>query len=273
MRQQHRLGRQAVMLVALLIGAICGPLAPAALAAGQEPQTLALADAPAQVIVGVPVLNVRAGPGTTYAIVGRTTAGTALNVQGRSAAGDWLQVRTPDGATGWVSAQLVGPADNSASSTAAPAGSPTRIVAPTIKLDAKVVPEGWHDVRAADGSVTAEWDVPMYATGWLINSGLPGQVGNTVLSGHHNIYGQVFRYVVNLNVGDPITLYVGDRTYNYRISDKFIIPDKYVSAEQRVQNARWIGSFGDERLTLVTCWPYTNNTHRVIVIARPMAAQ
>jgi sortase (surface protein transpeptidase) len=22
-------------------------------------------------------------------------------------------------------------------------------------------------------------------------------------------------------------------------------------------------------LTLVTCWPYTNNTHRVIVIAKP----
>ncbi len=101
MRQQHRFGRQAVMLVALLIGAICGPLAPAALAAGQEPQTLALADAPTRVIVGVPALNVRSGPGTTYAVLGRTTAGTVLSVQGRSAAGDWLQVRTPDG-TSWA---------------------------------------------------------------------------------------------------------------------------------------------------------------------------
>ena len=94
-----------------------------------------------------------------------------------------------------------------------------------------------------------------------------------MLSGHHNILGQVFRYVVNLNVGDPLTLYVGNRPYNYQVADKFILPDKYVSDEQRRQNARWIGSFDDERVTLVTCWPYTNNTHRVIVIARPVAGQ
>ena len=25
----------------------------------------------------------------------------------------------------------------------------------------------------------------------------------------------------------------------------------------------------DVRVTLVTCWPYTNNTHRVIVVAKP----
>jgi sortase A len=42
-----------------------------------------------------------------------------------------------------------------------------------------------------------------------------------------------------------------------------------VSEEKRLENARWIGPFPDERLTLVTCWPYTNNTHRVIVIAKP----
>jgi LPXTG-site transpeptidase (sortase) family protein len=38
----------------------------------------------------------------------------------------------------------------------------------------------------------------------------------------------------------------------------------------RQANARWIGPFNDERLTLVTCWPYTNNTHRVIVVAKPV---
>ena len=25
----------------------------------------------------------------------------------------------------------------------------------------------------------------------------------------------------------------------------------------------------DDRLTLVSCWPYTSNTHRVIVVAKP----
>jgi sortase A len=91
-----------------------------------------------------------------------------------------------------------------------------------------------------------------------------------VLSGHHNILGQVFRYVVNLKVGDPITIYAGGTAYNYRVTDSFIVPDKYVSAQQRIENGKWIGPFPDERLTLVTCWPYTNNTHRVIVIAKPV---
>ena len=39
--------------------------------------------------------------------------------------------------------------------------------------------------------------------------------------------------------------------------------------EKRIQNAAFIGTTGDERLTLVTCWPYAVDDHRLIVIARP----
>ncbi len=219
-----------------------------------------------QATVIVPMLNVRAGPGTGYAVVDRAPRGTVLSVQGQNAGRDWLQVQTPSNKAGWVSAALV---TIGTAMPAAPAGSPTRVVAPTIGLDASVVPTGWHEVRAADGSMRSEWDVPNYPAGWLINSALPGATGNVVLAGHHNIYGQVFRYVVNLNVGDPITLYAGSQVYRYQVTDKFILPDKYVSAEQRAKNAQWIGEFPDSRLTLVTCWPYTNNTHRVIVVAKP----
>jgi sortase A len=41
--------------------------------------------------------------------------------------------------------------------------------------------------------------------------------------------------------------------------------------EVRIANAKWIQPTSDERLTLVTCWPYTNNTHRLIIVARPLA--
>jgi len=58
--------------------------------------------------------------------------------------------------------------------------------------------------------------------------------------------------------------------YRYAVEEKLILPDKYVSAEQKRKNGKWIHSFPNERLTLVTCWPYTNNTHRVIVIAKPL---
>jgi len=145
---------------------------------------------------------------------------------------------------------------------------PTRIVAPTIGLDAPVVPVGWH-VEEQNGQKVAVWDVADYAAGWHKNSAYPGAVGNTVLSGHHNIKGEVFRYLVDLKVGDPIYLYAGDRRYDYVVRRTMIVKEKGEPREKRLENARWIARSDDIRLTLVTCWPYTNNTHRVIIVALP----
>jgi LPXTG-site transpeptidase (sortase) family protein len=216
-------------------------------------------------------INVRAGPGTSYAALGQLAAGNGYAVSGTNAARDWLQF-TYQGQDGWVSAgivQIQGNVKDLAILKDVPAPPPGRVVAPTINLDSKVIPVGWHTEQTAGGPVDV-WDVAAYAAGWLINSAKPGQVGNVVLSGHHNILGEVFRYVVNLKVGDPITIYAGGTAYNYQVTDNFILADKYVSDQQRLDNGKWIGQFPDERLTLVTCWPYTNNTHRVIVIAKPV---
>jgi hypothetical protein len=48
-----------------------------------------------------------------------------------------------------------------------------------------------------------------------------------------------------------------------------ILPEKGESLERRLENARWLLRSTDERLTLVTCWPATSNTHRLILIALP----
>ena len=148
------------------------------------------------------------------------------------------------------------------------ASPPTRIVAPAIGLDASVVPVGWKEITQ-DGKKVSVWEVAEYAAGWHKNSALPGQGGNIVLSGHHNIKGEVFRYLVDLKPGDAVTLYADGRPYTYTVEARLVVPDKGEPEAVRLENARWIGPFPDERLTLVTCWPYTNNTHRVIVIAKP----
>lgn len=145
----------------------------------------------------------------------------------------------------------------------------TRIVAESIGLDADVVTVGWQQVMR-DGVPTNIWTVADYAAGWHQNSALPGQGGNIVLSGHHNIKGEVFRYLVDIEVNDIISLYAGDQRYDYVVDDKFILKDKGEPEAIRRANAKWIGPFNEERLTLVTCWPYTNNTHRLIVIAKPL---
>ncbi len=145
---------------------------------------------------------------------------------------------------------------------------PTRIVASAIGLDSPVVEVGWEPAER-DDELVGVWLVADYAAGFHSNSAYPGNPGNTVIAGHHNIRGKVFRYLVDLEPGDEVFLHVGDVVYPYVVVDKMILPDRDVSLEQRRENARWIGPFPDERLTLVTCWPYTNNTHRVIVIAKP----
>ncbi|TEU22185.1 MAG: sortase [Anaerolineales bacterium] len=145
---------------------------------------------------------------------------------------------------------------------------PDRIVASTIGLDAPVVPVGWKTMEE-NGQTVTEWEVADYAGGWHKTSAYPGNVGNTVISGHHNIRGEVFRYVVNLEPGHIIDLYVGQTVYRYMVTEKYILREKGMPPEVRQENARWIAPTEDERLTLVTCWPYTNNTHRVVVVAKP----
>lgn len=91
-----------------------------------------------------------------------------------------------------------------------------------------------------------------------------------VLAGHNNINGEVFRDLVNVEIGDKVIAYAGDKKFEYEITFKTIVKEKGEPLEVRQRNAQWIAPTNDERLTLVTCWPYTSNTHRLIVVAKPI---
>lgn len=58
-------------------------------------------------VVKVAGLNLRAGPGTVYDIIGGLYEGDELEVLARSAAGDWLEVMNTGGTRGWVAAAHV----------------------------------------------------------------------------------------------------------------------------------------------------------------------
>lgn len=148
------------------------------------------------------------------------------------------------------------------------ANPPTRIVAPAINLDEKIVPVGWQLV-SKNGQTTTIWDVAQYAVGWHKNSKLPGQGGNIVLAGHNNVYGEVFRRLEDLKPGDVVTIYADGRAYEYEVTFSFTVQEEGVSLEQQRANARWIGPSCDEKLTLLACWPYTGSSHRIFVIAKP----
>ena len=105
--------------------------------------------------------------------------------------------------------------------------------------------------------------------GWHKNSQLPGQGGNIVLAGHNNIYGEVFKRLEELESGDLITVYADGHRYDYAVESTVIVKEEGATPEEKAANVRWIGSYPDERLTLVACYPYTGNSHRILIIARP----
>ncbi|KAA3663231.1 MAG: sortase, partial [Chloroflexi bacterium] len=116
-----------------------------------------------------------------------------------------------------------------------------------------------------------QWMVPAkFLAGWHNTSARLGQNGNTVLNGHHNIHGEVFRDLVDLTEGDQIFIDDKETSFAYKVTDVLILEERDQPLTVRQENAKWIGTTDDERITLITCWPYTDNSHRVIVVAHPI---
>jgi len=154
--------------------------------------------------------------------------------------------------------------------TPAPIWRPDRLVIPAIQLDAPVVSAKLRNVLYQE-KLYQQWLAPYrFAAGQLPTSAALGASGNTVLIGHHNKYGEVFGHLVDLKVDDLIWVYAGNQAFAYTIAHILILPERFQSLTTRLSNAEWIGASSDERLTLVTCWPTESNTHRLIIVAKPI---
>ena len=148
---------------------------------------------------------------------------------------------------------------------------PDWIEIPAIGLEAPVVSADYNFTQV-EGETFGQWTAPsMNAAGWHPNSALMGKSGNTVINGHHNEYGEVFGKLVDLHVGDIVYVYSKGIRYAFTIANRMILQERFMDAKTRLENARWIGSTDDVRLTLVTCWPKESNTHRLILVGRPIA--
>ncbi|MCS7061569.1 MAG: sortase [Anaerolineae bacterium] len=148
---------------------------------------------------------------------------------------------------------------------------PRQILIPAIDLSAPIQPVS---LAVSANGRTAEWGLPIgRAAGWHNTSARLGESGNLVLNGHHNIEGRVFERLKDLQPGDRIILLGAYRKVTYEVVDRKLLRERGQPIPVRIENARWIRPTSDDRLTLVTCWPPTDNSHRLIVIARPIAEE
>lgn len=121
----------------------------------------------------------------------------------------------------------------------------SRIIIPAIEVDAPVVEgDGWEELKMG--------------TGHRVGSANPGERSNMVISGHNDVYGEIFRHLEDVNVGDEVVVYAGDTPYTYLVVAKMIVEPSEVSLLAPTPSAT---------LTLITCHPYMIDTHRLVVIA------
>jgi sortase A len=133
------------------------------------------------------------------------------------------------------------------------------IAIPRIGVDARVVDVG----LLASG----EMETTANGAGRLAFSAQAGEAGNAVIAGHNDIDGEVFRRLPELRPGDEIFLRRGDSTYRYVVVVRTIVREQGATAQQRYENARWMDPTDGPTATLISCYPYRVDTHRVIVHA------
>jgi len=120
----------------------------------------------------------------------------------------------------------------------------TRIQIPSIGVDARVL-EGDN------------WETLKRGAGHHVGSANPGERGNCVISAHNDIFGEIFRDLPDLRLGDEVIVYTASEAYYYIISQKRIIEPTEVDVMAHTSSPV---------LTLLSCYPYGVDTHRIVAV-------
>jgi len=140
---------------------------------------------------------------------------------------------------------------------------PTRLVIPTLDIDAPIV-----EVPITDKT----WDVSglTYEIAHLGGTANPGEKNNMVLAGHVTLKRGAgpFLHLESLEPGDMAIVYAGEQAYTYRVVSKRYIGPTDVSVAYPTS---------DPILTLLTCtnWDAENRRYleRVVLVAKPVESE
>lgn len=118
-----------------------------------------------------------------------------------------------------------------------------RIQIPAINVDAPIVQgDGWEQLKKGVGQ--------------HLGSPNPGKEGNLILSGHNDVYGEIFRHLDQLQPGDEIIVFSQQRQYTYTVTGTQIVEPTQVEVMAPTKEAT---------TTLISCYPYLKDTERIVV--------
>lgn len=122
-------------------------------------------------------------------------------------------------------------------------GLPTRVVVADAGIDASI-----DEVGVVDDGGTPAYEVSWHAAGHMLDTALPGQPGNMVLTGHvsvadpHNL--AVFSKLDKVAKGDTVDVYSGTQVYHYKVSEITVVAPDAVNV---------LRSQHGSTITLITC--------------------
>jgi len=120
-----------------------------------------------------------------------------------------------------------------------------RIQIPALNVDAPVVQgDGWEQLKKGVGQ--------------HIGSPDPGETGNMVFSAHNDVYGEIFRYLDQLQPGDEILVFTQQRQYTYIVRNTQVVEPTQVEV---------MAATSKPTTTLISCYPYLKDTQRIVVFA------
>ncbi|RLD05116.1 MAG: hypothetical protein DRI32_04575 [Chloroflexi bacterium] len=120
-----------------------------------------------------------------------------------------------------------------------------RIQIPALNVDAPIVQgDGWEQLKKGVGQ--------------HIGSPNPGTTGNMVFSAHNDVYGEIFRYLDQLQPGDEILVFTQQRQYTYVVLNTQLVEPTQVEV---------MAATNKSTTTLISCYPYLKDTQRIVVFA------
>ncbi|MGH2632206.1 MAG: sortase [Tepidiformaceae bacterium] len=122
-------------------------------------------------------------------------------------------------------------------------GLPTRVVVADAGIDASI-----DEVGVVDDGGTPAYEVSWHAAGHMLDTALPGQPGNMVLTGHVSVADPsnlaVFSKLDKVAKGDTVDVYSGAQVYHYKVSQVLVVPPDAVNV---------LRSNSGSTITLITC--------------------
>ena len=122
-------------------------------------------------------------------------------------------------------------------------GLPTRVVVAKVGIDATISEVG---VLREGGAAT--WETAWRLAGHHIDSSMPGQPGNMVLTGHVSVADRgnlaVFSRLDGVQSGDVVEVFSGDQVYRYAVTKVSVVSPSAVNL---------LRSTDSSTVTLITC--------------------